>query len=441
MLTTVAICALLPLFWIITHLLPHDFGYAASDIFLGAILTLFVFVSTSRLKMTNMIKRLVLVAFFTRLLLALIAVYGKGTFAYFLVNVDDIYSAALRFFAGDFSFWYTNYTPFLYALFQFTGPDRIAPTLVNILLWFLGFFAIQAASGDFYDPRARYFVLLYMFLPNELLFSIKVAREAIIWSSLMLSFCFLLKWMRTGKMKCFFGAMLMVLPAFLMHHGNVAMWISIFLIYIFWSPKKQEWRLINRKIYLIVIAAMLAAPLYGKVFVGGYGAVTSLRSILDHFTSHASRGAIYYSGRAAYINSDITYRNPIQFLANTLYLSLYFWISPTPRFWSSPLDMVGFALDTLPWAIFYFCYFKAIKAKGSDRRAFAGVVIAVMFTLVYGWGTFNAGTAMRHRGQLLGVMTMAAMVAANRPQPFAKKSAVPEAPLAQLSARAQCAEE
>ncbi len=42
-----------------------------------------------------------------------------------------------------------------------------------------------------------------------------------------------------------------------------------------------------------------------------------------------------------------------------------------------------------------------------------GIVMMISFSLIYAWGTRNAGTAMRHRDMLCGPIVMIVMYALN----------------------------
>ena len=234
-------------------------------------------------------------------------------------------------------------------------------------------------------------------------------RESLISLLLMLSFLLLLIWMRRGRIEFFLLSLAAAAPAVYLHRGNSSMWIADLLVFLIWDPGQQRWRLLNRKLLLLPPAAALGLPMFNRYF----GRASSLRSMLELISTSLW---VDPQGRAYYLPGwSMTYRNPLQFLGNSLYMMINFWISPSPWFWSAPLDPVGTLLDTIPWLLFFGGYFKCMRRRDGDRRAFAGVIVALVFTLVYGWGTLNAGTAMRHRGQLLGVLVMAAMLAAGQP--------------------------
>ena len=54
---------------------------------------------------------------------------------------------------------------------------------------------------------------------------------------------------------------------------------------------------------------------------------------------------------------------------------------------------------------FLFCL-KDIICRKLNAKALVGIYVFLAFTFVYGWGTRNAGTAMRHRDMLLGMLVM-----------------------------------
>ena len=91
---------------------------------------------------------------------------------------------------------------------------------------------------------------------------------------------------------------------------------------------------------------------------------------------------------------------------------IYFWISPTPRFWNSSVDIIGFLFDSVPMFFIFIQIFKNIRREKRYSKSLAGLYILLAYTIIYAWGTANAGTAMRHRDQFLGIMVMSVLVGA-----------------------------
>ncbi|MCM1325850.1 MAG: hypothetical protein NC094_07560 [Bacteroidales bacterium] len=114
-------------------------------------------------------------------------------------------------------------------------------------------------------------------------------------------------------------------------------------------------------------------------------------------------------GRTDYIPEGIKVDNWLQFAYWTIYRMFSFWCSPLPAFWSSVLDVFCFAVDVMPWLILNMWMLHE-KHGRKCHQATAGILVTLLYTFVYGWATNNAGTAMRHRGQLIGVVVMTILI-------------------------------
>ena len=107
---------------------------------------------------------------------------------------------------------------------------------------------------------------------------------------------------------------------------------------------------------------------------------------------------------------DFDLSSPIQVVLMLLYRFVYFWISPSPRFWNSLGQAVSFFMDACVWVMFIGYMIRNACIKKTNRMGGVFILIIVFFTLVYGIGTHTGGTAMRHRGQLLGMLVMCAVL-------------------------------
>lgn len=369
------------------------------------VITAYVAVRTYSFHMTGSLKLCVFMAFILRLLLIVWNAYGSGGFADFLGRGDQqkFWRIAGDYYRGNFNAYSTNYPYVVNVIFHIFGSAKLMPMILNTLCWFLGYEMLQMAGGDFYGKVKTRMAFLYAFLPYALLNSAQLLRESIMGLCLMISVYFLWKWMGGHDMKNILWSLAVSVPAIILHTGNIAMWGAIFFTYVFWDPGSRKWRKMTRKNCILIVVIAVAIPLYEnvimKVFSGYLPSVVTLESI-------TSSGRIEHEiGRTDYVPTLVSVTNMRQFFFQTAYRMVYFWISPTPRFWSSPLDVFGFAVDSLPWMV-VFAYF-ARKRKILNPQSKVVWIIILAFTMIYGWGTRNAGAAMRHRDLLLGVVAMA----------------------------------
>ena len=113
------------------------------------------------------------------------------------------------------------------------------------------------------------------------------------------------------------------------------------------------------------------------------------------------------SGRSAYL----TWINPQNTTQIILYSPLkifYFLFSPMPMNWQNVIDIAAFFTDSLVYFLLLWFIFKKNKIYTRIRY----LTISLFFTIfVFAYGTWNSGTAIRHRTKILPlILTMYVVV-------------------------------
>jgi len=179
----------------------------------------------------------------------------------------------------------------------------------------------------------------------------------------------------------------------------------VVLVYLFWSPERQRWGLTRKKVFALPIGCFLfALILYFRIFQYFlyYYYVPdelSLYSITHRYL------LLNPNGRSNYLYG-IDVKSWWEFLFWTPIRSIYFWISPVVFDWNSILDPIAVLADALPLAVLITAIVRKPKQAKNGKAFYAGVIVLLLYTLLYAWGVTNAGTAMRHRNMLLGVLIM-----------------------------------
>lgn len=102
-----------------------------------------------------------------------------------------------------------------------------------------------------------------------------------------------------------------------------------------------------------------------------------------------------------YKEFKIIVTNIPQFIFWTIIRGIYFWISPTIFDWNSIKDILGVLLDVIPLVYIVFLICKRKPYEYVNKQYVAGIIILILYTLVYAWGVRNAGGAIRHRNMLM----------------------------------------
>ena len=352
------------------------------------------------------LKWIICVGLAVRIVVVVLALGDYGAITDFLYSHDTsgFRWNAYNYYAGDYSFYYTKYPYVINAIFHIFGPYMVMPHLLNVLLWYLGFRLMVygvAARGDLHGKKHQILTLFYWLMPMQVLWTSALYRESIIVFFMMMSVTFAIKWKETSKIVFIIMAAISLIPSMLLHAGNSSALIAIFLLYVLWNKKDGKWEILSWKMALILVVFALFEPLY-QIFVTilppGY-----FPSTLS-FSTIARENSNLVFGRTDYISEHTVATNIKEFVLISGYRMFYFWASPTPKYWGEATDVLAFFVDTIPWLIFLCCYVKQMK-KCKTSAGWIGVFLFLAYTFVYGWGTSNAGTAIRHRGEMIAPLT------------------------------------
>ncbi len=386
--------------WYVTSLESFMFG-----LFWICIGSLFVFIKTYTLRCSELSKLIVIIAYLFRLAIAAWGTYGTGAVINFL-NAGDQHGflrIARQYYERDFSQSCTYYPYVIFWIFKVAGRSRMMPQLFNIMCWYVGILLLMRLGEGFYKKRECILLCFYAFMPWPLLISTQLYREPMMSLLMMLIYFLCWRWMNYGQFGDMIMAALLVAPLFLLHGGNIVMWPILFITYVHWDYKRQKWRVLSGRCMVYSIG-LLVSLIFVKVIIPQYGTYLPTSFSLEALTSYA-----YYPARADYIPENVSIKSWDQFWAWTVYRMMYFWISPSPRFWNSAWDFVGFAVDAVPWLVLL-AWMIIGNRKHKNPQIMMGSLLILLYIFVYGWGTRNAGTAMRHRGQLLGIVVMTVLV-------------------------------
>ena len=359
-----------------------------------------------------------------RCVLALWASFGTGPIAVLLAQESDqekFFNISLNYFQGDFHAYSTRYPYVLNFIYHFVGPGMIVPRFINILLWYLGFrvvFRYALNNFDLSDFRKQKWtnrlIFFYMFMPYGMMLSQEVLREGIESLFLIISLRMLFQWLKNNRLWQIILSGLAACVAILFHAGNIAMLCVIVFAYGFWNVKGDRWRnfwmaIKSRRGLCVILLIMGALPIYAFI-----NKIYRLDGLPNSISLATIQSFSFLEGRSDYIRDIPIVKSPIPFIFWTLYRMLYFWISPSPRFWNSPVDIFAFVVDVVPWLYLLLSYFIGWRKNSISKESKIGIVLFLIYTFVFGWGTANAGTAMRHRDMLIGVASFIGLLSLNK---------------------------
>lgn len=325
---------------------------------------------------------------------------------------------AIAYYHGDFSIQYTKYPYILNAIFQVTGINQYAAQYANILCWSFSAMILQKSCKRLeIDGILRLISLaIFAWLPTNIWITSILYRDAYIILLLFLSFYYLLVWMQDNK---FYGILLSiaaVLLATLLHGGSILAIVPVIFAFVFYSQEKKQFCISKKSIIMAAFAIALLVVIFAvpqtrnivlrKIPNMKGGLIEGLNRYLANKYDGSVAGSDYLTGRYLTGYFDL--------IPMTIQRMYYHTFSPTPDMWRGLTDVIAFFVSTAPiylagivfWAVSLF--YK--KADAYRLILFLEVFVTIG---VYAWGNKNAGSALRHREKILGLVILLAIYSLN----------------------------
>lgn len=311
----------------------------------------------------------------------------------------------------------TNYTyvlAFFYTVFGESG--RFMAQFINVLLSFgvLPLFYATLRQLDMSRKRRLFVLSVLAFMPIVLSLSGILLREAWILFFLTLSLFFFIRWYQRGNPVNAFFCLAAVLTTMTMHAGV----LSLYLVYVVAFLTCRTWKMEGTWRYLAVIGVILLSVFVLYEFPG---------ILLDKFSSsiaHILRARGNGVEATAVAATEVVDIQPV--VAGSSYLvwmkglslplrlllmplkMFYMLFSPLPMDWRNATDAFVFFVDSSVYiALIVLMLSRPLRGKGFQLKRLL-ICMTFMMTLLFSWGTSNAGTAVRHRSKFLPVMLIAA---------------------------------
>lgn len=294
------------------------------------------------------------------------------------------------------AFYYSAWIGILYIIF---GRVEFIPQLINVYISLLTIYLIyRSAFVITASIKTSQLAALFMALiPTLNFYSAILLRETALIFFSVLSFYFLLQWMKAGKfiLLCYSFLALVVTGAL---HGVIFLLFSVHLLFlILYSPREQKFRLMYWQLIPAAVFIGLAFILLSNYIT--YQLPSNITEIAtpDFLRNVVERKTI---GRSTYLQEIVPYTY-IDVIWQTPLRVFYFLLAPFPWMIETLQDVLGF-LDVLIYAIlFCFAIWGGIKLWPTKKQVVIAVFLIVAgLVVMFAWGTTNYGTAWRHRQKL-----------------------------------------
>jgi hypothetical protein len=369
----------------------------------------FVFLIIPGIIKNNQTKFLIFIFFCLRIFLLYLDYYGKD-----IVNVLHSGGDSERFYdwgliiSKDLSIMkeisYTRYTDFLGILYWVIGDQRFFSQFINVILGMWSIFVFYKILDLFklQDSKKLFFLALYGFYPQNIIFSSILLREALIQLTFIYSLLFFIKWLMLNNRINIFKTLFFVLLSSLFHSGMIISLLVYAFMFLFIDVKKYRFNYSLKKIALLVLFCCfgLALIVYNSSILTGKFAVLLIEDnsgLIDNYQSMRGEegGATYL--RNYQINSviDLIILLPLRLI--------YFIFSPMPYDVRGVGDLGAILLDS---SFYYFLIYTIVRSRKIISRNVFRIfpkiffIIFLIVSLGFAIGTENSGTAIRHRAKI-----------------------------------------
>lgn len=278
------------------------------------------------------------------------------------------------------------YSQVLGVIYYFFGPYRFFGHYLNIV------FVVLAATKlidiaellKVKDKNTLLMISLWLFMPIPFLMGYALIREGSIYYFIVLGVYYFLKWFEKYKPIYIVLTILPIYIASLYHEGALYILPAIIYAFIFYDKKREKINFNFISIMFLIVAV-----------IGAIMIVTQNADMLLEKTNAETGGGSTYLA-ALEIN------NPLQFIMYAPIKGFYLLYSPMPWLIRGGLDILTFVFDTCLWGYATYSILRNFRKIDTKYKIlFLSIFVAGM---VYGMGTHNTGTAMRHRNKFTSLM-------------------------------------
>lgn len=236
---------------------------------------------------------------------------------------------------------------------------------------------------------------IWMFAPIPFLMSYALLREGSMYYFVVLSIYYFLKWTKDYRLFNIVMAVLSVYIGSKYHEGLIAVAVPYLYAFIFYDRQKNKIKMNG-----LNIACLTTAFILFLAFIGSEAGQEYIEK------TNAETG-----GGSAYL-TNLKVETPIEFLFAGPIKAVFLVYSPMPWLVRNPMDIITLLLDSSLWI--YTTYLFVKNYKTIDSRYKLLMLCIILGGFVYGMGTLNTGTAIRHRNKLMSFTLVLMMAIKNK---------------------------
>lgn len=325
------------------------------------------------------------------------------------LSIRDVYAffqpEAINYISGDTNVQvYSKIVAYIYILF---GPIMRIPVFYNIMASVLAdvFFFKVLVELRIPPKYIKLFTVIFMLLPWRNVLSMFMVREAFPTFLVVISIYFYIRWWKYSKEKFFIYAIISSIFSMAFHSGLVAIPTVIIISYILYDPSQSKWIFNFKTVYkliAIVLVIGIILTVFGDVILYKFALVFSSEADLSEWSNRIiNRAGSNYLADFSYARiNDVILQLPLRMV--------YLLFSPMPWDWRGISDVLAFGIDSSVYLLgIGFAIMKMGRVSNQYKKIINVMLCMYIFlVLIFGAGTFDAGTAMRHRAKFTSILLL-----------------------------------
>jgi hypothetical protein len=274
-------------------------------------------------------------------------------------------------------------------------------SLISVILVYRISFLV---SGDV--KKSKQSAAVFAFFPTVILYSVIILREVYIVFFILLISLFIVKWLKSNKIKFALVSLLLFVPLYFLHGGLMVGAVMVFIILSYSSLKdiynsfKNNHLLIPQLVFVffalcVVIIMAIKLSTLNIPYFGSANQILTLSRIFFQAEVTNLGGSAYPGWLIPFSLSS--------FILLIIPRLIYFLFSPFLWDIKAINHLLGFVDAFLVLLLFYFII-KGLVVKKQNKTVTILCIFLLPLLITYSWGVGNFGTALRHRSKFIPVL-------------------------------------
>jgi len=295
------------------------------------------------------------------------------------------------------------YSKFLGIFYLLFGPERMLAQFLNVILGVISvvIFSKTLILLGTSEKVTFQSTVIFAFFVQGLLLSPILLRDQLVVLGMTYTVYYMVRWVDVRSFSSLICAYLSYLVSTVFHSG-LAVGIGVLILFFsFYSHERAKMHFDPYKVQRMIVQFLVIG------FV-----VFSFQDVLLAKFTHVTENELLFSGMSydrggsAYLNG-LTVAGPLDMILYSPLRTVYFLFSPFPWQWTSVINIGIFAVDALPYlalsALILF-QFRSLREHPYASVLLWILVLFIVNAAIFGLGTGNVGTAIRHRYKIFPLL-------------------------------------